>query len=114
MVPAVWPVWSRDQHDLIGTDDAQAYGTFLGARYADRPVIWVFGGDDADQRPEVWRRMARGIAIGETGTEDYGASLMTYHPRARSRRPSRSRATSGWTSTWCRPATTRGSASPTR
>ncbi|MHA6622399.1 glycoside hydrolase family 140 protein [Pseudonocardia sp. DLS-67] len=80
MYPAVWPVWSRDQHDLIDTDDAEAYGTFLGARYADKPVIWVFGGDDTDQRPEVWRRMARGVAIGETGSEDYGASLMTYHP----------------------------------
>lgn len=80
MYPAVWPVWSLDQHDLIDTGNAEGYGRFLGERYARRPVIWVFGGDDTDHRPEVWRRMARGIAIGETGSEDYGASLMTYHP----------------------------------
>lgn len=80
MQPAVWPVWSRDQHDLIDPDNAEGYGTFLGERYADKPVIWVFGGDDVEQRPAVWRRMAKGVAIGETGREDYSASLMTYHP----------------------------------
>lgn len=80
MYPALWPIWSKNQHDRIGRDNAEAYGRFLGERYANEPVIWVFGGDDTDQRPDVWRRMARGIAIGRTGEVDYSSMLMTYHP----------------------------------
>jgi hypothetical protein len=77
---ALWPIWSKDQHDLIGPGNAEAYGRFLGTRYRSRPIIWVFGGDDKDERPEVWRLMARGIAIGKSGKEDYSQQLMTYHP----------------------------------
>jgi hypothetical protein len=45
-------------------------------------VIWVLGGDrSADGVEEVWRAMARGIAVGVTGREAYDALLMTFHPR---------------------------------
>jgi hypothetical protein len=80
MYTALWPIWSKNQHDRINSGNAEAYGRFLGERYRDKPIIWVFGGDDTNQRPDVWRRMARGIAIGETGREDYSTTLMTYHP----------------------------------
>jgi hypothetical protein len=44
-------------------------------------VIWVLGGDaSADGVEDVWREVARGIAIGSTGREDYSTTLMTYHP----------------------------------
>jgi hypothetical protein len=77
---ALFPIWSKDQHDRVGSGDAEAYGRFLGERYRDKPIIWVFGGDDTDQRPNLWRRMAKGVAVGKTGREDYGTTLMTYHP----------------------------------
>lgn len=77
---ALFPVWSKDQHDLLTPANAEAYGRFLGRRYRNRPIIWVFGGDDPDERAEVWRLLARGIAVGKTGKEDYGPMLMTYHP----------------------------------
>jgi hypothetical protein len=77
---ALWPIWSKDQHGLISAGNAEGYGKFLGTRYKDKPIIWVFGGDDGDTRPDVWRAMAKGLAIGMTGTEDYSKMLMTYHP----------------------------------
>jgi hypothetical protein len=62
---------------------AQAYGQFLGTRYKDRTnLVWILGGDRAPSTPEaraVWRAMARGIALGVSGKEDYGRCLMTYH-----------------------------------
>lgn len=64
--------------------NTEAYGRFLGQRYRDRTnVIWVLGGDRAASTEEartIWRAMARGIALGVSGTEDYRRVLMTYHP----------------------------------
>ncbi len=62
---------------------AEAYGRFLGERYRGRSnLIWILGGDKAPSTPEavaIWRAMARGIALGVAGREDYDAVLMTYH-----------------------------------
>jgi hypothetical protein len=79
---ALVPIWGDDQAGTVVTEDnADDYGIFLGARYADDQVIWVMGGDAAaDGVEDVWRELARGIAIGATGSEDYGTTLMTYHP----------------------------------
>jgi hypothetical protein len=79
---ALVPIWS---HGEIGTvltkGNATAYGEFIGARYAKDRVIWVMGGDDtADGSEDVWRALARGIAIGVTGKENYKSLMMTYHP----------------------------------
>lgn len=78
---ALFPVWSDSQvGTLLRQDNAAAYGTFLGRRYGDR-VIWVLGGDEGTKGYEnIWRELARGIAIGATGREDYSTTLMTYHP----------------------------------
>lgn len=73
-------VYPRDER-VISAGNAGAYGEFLGRRYGKKAIIWVLGGDRTGQGFEdVWRAMARGIAVGVSGREDYGAALMTYHP----------------------------------
>ncbi len=58
------------------------YGEFLGRRYGKKGVIWIMGGDrTATGFEETWRMLARGIAIGVTGKEDYDGVLMSFHPR---------------------------------
>lgn len=84
MYIALLPAWgyARQVGDLK-TTNAEAYGKFLGERYATRysNLIWVMGGDDNDGFfPEVWRPLAKGVAIGASGSEDYSKVLMTYHP----------------------------------
>jgi inosine-uridine nucleoside N-ribohydrolase len=63
--------------------NAEAYGRFLGERFrAHDNLIWILGGDKAaptDEARAIWRAMARGIAIGRTGSEDYAQVLMSYH-----------------------------------
>jgi hypothetical protein len=85
---AMLPTWGRWVINPRGASDvvfdersAEAYGRFIGARYASRPIIWVLGGDRlTDGVENVWRAMARGIAIGTSGREDYDRVLMTFHP----------------------------------
>lgn len=79
---AMLPTWGSHVVDkTINPSNAQAYGEFLGKRYKGKPIIWVLGGDrPADQHLETWRNLAKGIAIGVSGREDYDAVLMTYHP----------------------------------
>jgi hypothetical protein len=80
---ALLPVWGRDVVDTsaVNTNNAEGYGMFLGARYANKPIIWVLGGDRiGTNRMDVWRRLATGIAKGVTGgVDDQDAVLMTYH-----------------------------------
>jgi hypothetical protein len=68
---------------IFTVTNAEAYGRFIGERFRHRPnLIWIIGGDKAPSTPEavaIWRALARGIAIGVAGREDYGAVLMTYH-----------------------------------
>ncbi len=62
--------------------NAAAYGEFLGKRYRGKGIIWIMGGDRSPEGAEgLWRAMARGIAIGVSGREDYSSVLMTFHPR---------------------------------
>lgn len=53
-------------------DDRPGYGEFLGGRFGD-DVVWVLDGAGSDD-------LARGIAVGATGTEDYSGLLMTAGP----------------------------------
>lgn len=60
-------------------ENAAAFGTFLGHRYAGRPLVWILGGDrdpDVGNATEIWHAMAHAIKSA-TG----GGQLMTYHPR---------------------------------
>lgn len=76
------PVWgdaviSRE----INSSNAFSYGKFLGMRYRAYPIVWILGGDKgAEGYEDVWRELAKGIAYGTVGREDYGRVLMTYHP----------------------------------
>lgn len=80
---AMFPAWAagyvgKDSgvFNASNTEEAFAYGHFLGKRYRDKPIIWVLGGDYyAEGTDEVWRRMAEGLTEG-----DGGRHLITYHP----------------------------------
>jgi hypothetical protein len=86
---ALLPTWGRWVVNPQGAADvvfneqnAEAYGRFIGKRYAGHSIIWVLGGDRLTEGVEkVWRAMARGIAIGATGRESYEGVMMTFHPR---------------------------------
>src|SRR5690606_38269800 len=67
--------------EIFDTDNAEAYGRFLGARYRDASIVWILGGDRIPEDEEdlaIVRAMARGIASG-----DGGRHLITYHPQGR-------------------------------
>lgn len=69
-------------HFILTPETAYPYGRFLGERYRDlQNLIWILGGD---RKPtgyeETWRAMAKGIAEGVCGREDYSGLTMTYHP----------------------------------
>jgi hypothetical protein len=78
-----WGSYVRDNDKKVfNASNAYTYGRFLGERYKDDPLIWILGGDkpaDTDQLKEIWRAMARGIAVGVSGSEDYSQVMMTYH-----------------------------------
>lgn len=63
-------------------EKAENYGRYMGKRFGGKKnVIWILGGDrPADGYENIFRAMARGIAIGTSGSEDYSKCLMTYHP----------------------------------
>ncbi|WP_084163905.1 glycoside hydrolase family 140 protein [Olivibacter sitiensis] len=69
---------------VIFTDEysAETYGRYIGSRYKDRKnIIWILGGDRwLGGKEHIVRAMAKGVAIGITGKEDYTKFLMTYHP----------------------------------
>lgn len=82
------PAWGRYWHEgsgvkdnqpLFDVENAEKYGAFLGARYKDKEVIWILGGDrnvENDTQKEIIRAMARGLREG-----DGGAHLISFHPR---------------------------------
>ncbi len=67
--------------EVFTPENAEAFGRWLGARYRDKPIIWILGGDRPIEKPihlEINRAMARGIEAG-----DGGRNLMTLHPSGR-------------------------------
>ena len=85
MLPS-WGRWvnnnGRTDESLLTPQNAARYGEFLGKRYGKKGVIWILGGDrTATGFEETWRALARGIAIGTSGKEDYSAVMMSFHPR---------------------------------
>jgi hypothetical protein len=81
-----WGRWTTTQRPgderLLTPDNAPSYGEFLGRRYGRKAVMWVLGGDRTATGAEpTWRALARGIAIGVSGEEDYDTVMMTFHPR---------------------------------
>ena len=78
-----WVVKSPQKDESIFTAaSAESYGEFLGKRFGKKGIIWILGGDRTPEGvEEIWRAMARGIAIGISGKEDYDKVLMSFHPR---------------------------------
>ena len=60
---------------------SEDYGRYVGNRYKDyKNIIWILGGDrDYTDYKHIIRAMAKGIAIGVAGKEDYDKCLMTVH-----------------------------------
>ena len=86
MYVCLLPTWREqwNQKKNLHRNNAFAYGKFIGQRY--RPynpwIIWVMGGDEAPNTPEkmaIHRELARGVATGISGYEDYSRVMMTYH-----------------------------------
>lgn len=80
-----WGRWvnntGRNDESLLTPQNAQAYGEFLGKRFGKKGIIWILGGDRTATGFEgVWRALAKGIAVGVAGREDYDAVLMSFHP----------------------------------
>ncbi|MFN3650668.1 MAG: DUF4038 domain-containing protein [Armatimonadota bacterium] len=75
---AMLPTWGNYiRYGPFNSEDAAYFwGRFLGARYRNRPVIWVTGGDDYPEGLQQYSRaMAKGLIDGG-GSEH----LITYHP----------------------------------
>jgi Protein of unknown function (DUF4038)/Putative collagen-binding domain of a collagenase len=76
------PTWGRywaSGTGIFNPKNARDYGRFLGARYKDKPIIWILGGDRALGHAEeraVIDAMASGLTEG-----DGGVHLKTFHPR---------------------------------
>lgn len=76
-----WVPSQRNSEPIFNEENAYGYGEFLGKRYRTAGMIWILGGDrSASGSENIWRAMARGIAVGANGKEDYSNILMTYHP----------------------------------
>jgi Protein of unknown function (DUF4038)/Putative collagen-binding domain of a collagenase len=80
-----WGRWvvkdPRKDESIFTVASAQTYGEFLGKRFSRKGVVWILGGDrKAAGVEDIWRAMAKGIAIGVAGKEDYDAVLMSFHP----------------------------------
>ncbi|MEK7781835.1 MAG: glycoside hydrolase family 140 protein [Verrucomicrobiota bacterium] len=78
-----WGRWAggndegRTNNNFINVENAEAYGSFLAKRYADKPVIWILGGDrSATKSLDLWPKMAAGIR-----THVGKKQLISYHPR---------------------------------
>lgn len=67
--------------EVFTRENAETYGRWLGARYKDKPIIWILGGDrpiEKEVHLQIIRAMAKGIDAG-----DGGRNLMTLHPSGR-------------------------------
>jgi len=63
--------------EIFTPENARAFGSFLGRRYATQPIIWILGGDrpiETDNHRAIIRAMAEGVREG-----DDGGHLMMFH-----------------------------------
>jgi hypothetical protein len=81
MLPTWGDKWNKKWGvgpEIFTPENAEAYGRWIAARYKDKPIIWILGGDrpvENDRHKETIRAMARGLRAG-----DGGAHLITLHP----------------------------------
>jgi hypothetical protein len=64
--------------EIFTPENARIYGRWLGARYAESPIIWILGGDrpiENEAHQEIIDAMAQGLREGDGGNH-----LMSFHP----------------------------------
>ena len=81
MLPTWGSYWSHlnKNNVIFKAENAYEYGEFLGARYKDKPIIWILGGDRNiinEVERSIIESMAKGISKG-----DEGRHLITFHPK---------------------------------
>lgn len=67
--------------EIFNPQNARVYGEYMGKRYANKPIIWILGGDRNPRNEAdiaIWRAMAEGIIAGVGGKDN---ALMTFHPQ---------------------------------
>ncbi len=70
------PFWGEGPAGFLNPGNARAYGRFLGQRYAERPIVWILGGDRPPHGNEAtWLALIAGLKDG-----DGGRHLTTWHP----------------------------------
>ncbi len=80
MLPTWGDKWNRKWGvgpEIFTPENARAYGEYIGRRYAERPIIWILGGDrpiENEQQRLVLRAMAEGLRAG-----DGGRNLIGFH-----------------------------------
>ncbi|MDQ3855388.1 MAG: glycoside hydrolase family 140 protein [Chloroflexota bacterium] len=80
MLPTWGDKWNQEWGlgpEVFTPESARAFGTFLGRRYSDSPVIWILGGDRPIETPQhrsIVRALAEGLRAG-----DGGRGLMSFH-----------------------------------
>ena len=80
MLPTWGDKWNRKWGlgpEIFTPENARTFGTFLGRRYADQPIIWILGGDrpiETGAHRAIIRAMAEGLQAG-----DGGRHLITFH-----------------------------------
>jgi hypothetical protein len=73
MLPTWGDKWNRKWGvgpEIFTPASARAYGEFIGRRYAERPIIWILGGDrpiETEVQHLVVRAMAEGVRAGDGG-----------------------------------------------
>ena len=74
--------WGEGPVIFDSDQKSEEYGRYLGNRYKHyKNIIWILGGDrDYTGFESIVSAMAKGIAIGISGKEDYSECLMTVHP----------------------------------
>jgi uncharacterized protein DUF4038/collagenase-like protein with putative collagen-binding domain len=81
MLPTWGDKWNKKWGvgpEIFTPENAAIYGEWLARRYADKPIIWILGGDrpvENDTHREIIRSFARALRKG-----DGGAHLITLHP----------------------------------
>lgn len=73
LLPTWGDKWNRKWGvgpEIFTPENARSYGELIGRRYAERPIIWILGGDrpiESEEQRLVVRAMAEGVRAGDGG-----------------------------------------------